>query len=63
MTTTPTKTTKAINTLHTVALYSEVLQPKLTAFLIAANDVLQALKSVSVQATATEITTIEEDNS
>ena len=62
MTTTPTKTTKAINTLHTVALYSEVLQPKLTALLIATNDVLQALKSVSVQATATEITTIEEEN-
>lgn len=62
MTTTPTKTTKAINTLHTVALFSEVLQPKLTAFLIATNDVLQALKSVTDQATATEITTIEEDN-
>lgn len=61
-TTTPTKTTKVIDTLHTVALYSEVLQPKLTAFLIATNDVLQALKSVSVQATATEITTIKEEN-
>ncbi len=61
-TTTPTKTTKAINTLHAVALYSEVLQPKLTALLIATNDVLQALKSVSVQATATEIITTTEEN-
>ena len=62
MTTTPTKTTKAINTLHTVALYSEVLQPKLTAFLIATNDVLQALKSVAVKTNATDITTTTEDN-
>lgn len=61
MTTTPTKTTKAINTLHTVALYSEVLQPKLTAFLIATNDVLQALKSVAVKTNATDITTTEDN--
>ena len=61
-TTTPTKTTNAINTLHAVALFSEVLQPKLTAFLIATNDVLQALKCVTDQATATEITTIKEEN-
>ena len=63
MTTTPTKTTRTIDTIQTVALYSEVLQPKLAAFLIATNDVLQALKSVAVKTSTTDITTITtEDN-
>ena len=49
--------------IQTVALYSEVLQPKLAAFLIATNDVLQALKSVAVKTSTTDITTITtEDN-
>ena len=62
MTTTPTKTTRTIDTIQTVALYSEVLQPKLAALLIATNDVLQALKSVAVKTNATDITTTTENN-